>query len=100
MVTNVAPVGLQRPAIAPPSASARAYWTDIFEIEIAGANEIAKEARGSTAKFSLGFAIRFPCFRGIEPHETNIRRSLIDADSVAIEDANVVGIDRRGNGQR
>ena len=73
--------------------SDRAGTRDIFEIEIAGADKIAEAARGFCSQQALCLASRSPCLRRIEAYEPDVRLLLIDADRVAIDHANVVGVD-------
>ena len=97
-------MGFQDAAISPIIAggrslcSGRAGTGDIFEIEIAGADKIPEAARGFCSQQALCLASRSPCLRRIEAYEPDVRLLLIDADRVAIDHANVVGVDGFADG--
>jgi hypothetical protein len=99
-------VGFQRAAVAAVIARLRPFrpcgarTADIDEVEIALSHKIANPSRCFRSALALYLASRSPSFRRIEAHKPDIRLLLIDADRIAIDHANVVGINWLGESWR
>jgi hypothetical protein len=61
-----------------------------------GAHEITQATRGFRALLTLGLAGCAPGLGSVEAHQPDVRLALMDADGVAVDDANLGGIDRLG----
>ena len=96
---NIATVRFQRSAPAAIIASRCSFCSrgagasNKFEIKIAITNQIANPTRCSSAEATFPITSRLACFGSIEPDKPYIRLLVINANGVAIDHANITGVD-------
>ena len=99
---NVFAIGLERPAASSVVAVRRSFSArlartgDELEIELARMYEVANPARGLVTQLALRCAHGAAGFRRVEADQPDVRLLVIDADSIAVDHAYVVGCDRAG----